>query len=502
MPDIIIPDIVDLLGAGDVELADEGLFEGGSISPRAFDVDDSRVFSGAAIGSDSSESASSAAAAASSASSGRLQRIMKDVCSKIDSITDKGLDAIKKTFGKFEDTHQDCYETYLFDRVIKEILSHTNPFKDIDDSKPISKLSKDAIEKYVDLKFNKKLEPSSFEFDITDSDKIEMISLYSYCKEIHNKIFISTYKSFGWGEIEVISKIIRIGLNFNNFTDYCEKNFCGLLFPEELMVFLSALEFLKTTDLSKTRPVLSQLERSQHYSKLMSGQAEVKTIEIEELLFKGSVVCDFLVRRDGKIVGVGEKDFTGKYKSVEIHSVVLWKYSVDKVMLIDPSNVNFSAFIAEELNFLKALTGFEITTASNLTISKENDKTYKKTITDLLFQKFYQKGDPKAVTGTEITNLRDCVDIAVKICMELDILVNKKTFHNKDGSLKVDSILKSLASDMATSACFIEGEAEERAAARIRGIHSSVENERVNSIATFLRNIHPLAIKDKKSTRR
>lgn len=103
-------------------------------------------------------------------------------------------------------------------------------------------------------------------------------------------------------------------------------------------------------------------------------------------------MVDFFKRKKGEKVKISESD---------THVVILWKSDKGKLVLIDPNNQTFSNFIKDEL--VNVFPEWSIDSGPN-TIVEKKDKG-----------KIYQ---------VECDNKRDCVDIAVKICFELNLQQN------------------------------------------------------------------------------
>lgn len=112
----------------------------------------------------------------------------------------------------------------------------------------------------------------------------------------------------------------------------------------------------------------------------------------------GGVVCDIFVRVDNKISTVDD----GSGRNIpETHCIALWKEE-GKLFLIDPSNSNFSSPLIEEI---KIIWG--------------SDEVIK-SIDGVLY------GNGKKPVGRIDGTARDCIDIAVKIILEMSYQTEEK----------------------------------------------------------------------------
>ncbi len=126
-----------------------------------------------------------------------------------------------------------------------------------------------------------------------------------------------------------------------------------------------------------------------------------------------------------------------KTKAPETHTVCLWKQSINNVMLIDPSNSKFTAY-------LKDIIERAFPTFKTEIMVHTNDKRHKIGNDDL----FYSAG--LWVVGGNTFQARDCIDIAVKIALiiidgtkqkltNIDIIQNIKQLSNQNA---VNSVYK------------------------------------------------------------
>ena len=167
---------------------------------------------------------------------------------------------------------------------------------------------------------------------------------------------------------EDIPAVLRYGLNKDILTagSYIEK---GLLHPYERELFRLAIDYLGKTD-----------------------SAEIYTQSSKELYASNAVLVDIFDRSAG-FVNAGDN---------QTHTVVLWKKTGREIVLIDPSNVNFSNHLISEISQV-----FNV----NLSLPNIEGSTI-----------YGTQGSPTGYSEYIAPNPlpRDCVDIAVKIAFEIN----------------------------------------------------------------------------------
>ena len=174
--------------------------------------------------------------------------------------------------------------------------------------------------------------------------------------------------------------VLRYGLNTGRLTDlkgsYIEK---GLLHPYEIELFGLAINYLGKTE---------------------SAEAYVQNMSLDKLYANNAVLVDIFDRSTG-FVNADDN---------QTHTVVLWKKTDGEIVLIDPSNVNFS-------NHLNS----QISQIFKITVSLPTVKG------DVIYG---TQGKFTGYSGYDIQDPlpRDCIDIAVKIAFE----INEQQKENTD----------------------------------------------------------------------
>ncbi len=156
-----------------------------------------------------------------------------------------------------------------------------------------------------------------------------------------------------------------------------------------------------------------------HPIEIILFKEAINTLFAQEGVSSG-VVCDIFVRKNNKIPVTQDPDI------VEIHSVVLWKEYNDgdsKLYLIDPSNPDFSSDLIDQIISLNNI---------NITQGVES--------------KLYQAAQKQSI-GREKAQARDCIDISVKIILELTY--QTKVFPNKLINMKFKDTFSQISSDPA-----------------------------------------------------
>lgn len=236
-----------------------------------------------------------------------------------------------------------------------------------------------ALVKINDTKYKKSLE------EVKKNN--ELVSTQS--KNLENSIQkIEAFEPFGFETIyqeniakaEVLSSntpaILRYGLDTESKTlrslvgNYIEK---GVLHPCEEELFNKALEYLE-----KTESATNYLQRE----------------EINKSYPNNVVLVDIFDRSSG---------FINKGQN-QTHTIALWKKKDDEIVLIDPSNIDYSKHLLEPI---KSICKTKITTLNYKILY--GTATYKGN--EITGYSEYDDNKPKP---------RDCVDIAVKVALELN----------------------------------------------------------------------------------
>ena len=150
---------------------------------------------------------------------------------------------------------------------------------------------------------------------------------------------------------------------------------------------------------NQTQKELSVKSNNTNNYKLMSQN--VSLTEHEKFVTKLAIDCLFKDNAKTVLVDVFERDKAGLVSSTEAHTVVLYNIENKKILVIDPSNPQFSSHLA---NF-----------APDLIEVSYSDKI-----------KIYQppeKANEKGWVGPNLNQWRDCVDIAVKLAFGLNVVL-------------------------------------------------------------------------------
>lgn len=215
-------------------------------------------------------------------------------------------------------------------------------------------------------------------------------------------IFESKYIQHGSSDHN--ASVVRYGLNSKLF-DYLDglNSSHGILHPAEFITIFQAME-----SLSKRGYPGSDVYFDYKYN---------------------VVVCDIFDRGSEK-ESKFQKEEDGRIKT---HSVVLWKITDKKVVIIDPNDQKFCKFIDK----LRVKSDTELAVLYDI-LPKDADYTLPNDT------KFYSSGEGSgAAHGTSLHHTRDCVDIAVKIAFFIDEA--QKTYQ------RVDLILRDLYKYMSTN---------------------------------------------------
>ena len=163
--------------------------------------------------------------------------------------------------------------------------------------------------------------------------------------------------------------VLRYGLNKERLTalvgSYIEE---GLLHPYEIELFKLAIGYLNKTQ---------------------SAEVYTQNVMLETPYANNAILVDIFDRSTG-FINIEENRRT--------HTVVLWKKTNDQIMLIDPSNINFSNHLVRVFNANLSLPNIE----GGTIYGTQRRETGYSEYTDLIPQP------------------RDCVDIAVKIAFEIN----------------------------------------------------------------------------------
>ena len=146
--------------------------------------------------------------------------------------------------------------------------------------------------------------------------------------------------------------------------------------------------------------------------------------------FSGGVICDIFVKSaDHKIDSIQRQEGSD-ISTPEIHSIVFWKEGLE-IMLVDPSDEKFSVNLIEDIRIVaKQFTFVKVSTGGYGIIYGHDGKT----------------------VGREINQSRDCIDIAVKIILELSY----QTEHCKKIQDKMKNMLAQISTIGKYSSHFIK----------------------------------------------
>lgn len=165
--------------------------------------------------------------------------------------------------------------------------------------------------------------------------------------------------------VDITPLVTRYGICSDKFSHLCGAISLDMLHPVEFYVLSKAIEHL---------------------------------LEIPDDIegYKENVVlCDLVVRNgDDKTIS----------SPLEMHSVALWRNIEGKIILIDPTAVSFSQIILQH---------------------SEHSIFTEKIVSDPIQEKytrFYSKGGKEHTPGRNLSDPRDCIDVAVKVAFELNEL--------------------------------------------------------------------------------
>ena len=247
----------------------------------------------------------------------------------------------------------------------------------------------------------------------------EQSYLSEFSRELQEK---SIFKENYHYRLRVSPEVVRYGLCSTEFNHLCDVVTLDVLHPVEFYTLSNALNYLKNTTPA---------------DKDLRPPPDERGVRVwREKEYKENVVlCDIFARTGGVI----RRCMGGNIP--EVHTVVLWKITDEKVVLIDPTNASFSAIAARHL------------IGEDLTIVPVVDEFN----SDSIPKQFYNKGGEKIIEGRKSIEPRDCIDIAVKVAFEIQELQMLST----DPSEIISEVYKEMANcdniDAANSLKFLRG---------------------------------------------
>ena len=246
------------------------------------------------------------------------------------------------------------------------------------------------ITSYLDFLKNTKTQHVEIETLKKEIEKNEIllqkITEQNYLKYFHQSldkksIFAKYYQHHIQDRKASGPSVIRFGINSELFKGLSDVNTFDILHSVEYCSLYSSVDYLKHRQ--------STTEKAAVYK-------------------KNIVLCDIFARKDGIIKTEPDN------KMPETHTIALWKITDKKIVLIDPTNANYSLFIAKHFN----IGDVEI-----ISVIEEFNLSDK-------HKKFYNKGEETIKVGLGAKDPRDCIDIGVKIAFELNEL-QKESIDSK-----------------------------------------------------------------------
>lgn len=239
----------------------------------------------------------------------------------------------------------------------------------------LNELSQDLNSKYIQSDYLSKIDEELQSLQHKQELISRSQSIEDNCDIIDfgfETIYQENIRENGGNEVsEDTPAVLRYGLNKDILTagSYIEK---GLLHPYEIALFEKAIDYLNQTK---------------------SAEAYIQDITPDKSYVNNAVLVDIFDRSTG-FVDAGDN---------QTHTVVLWKKTNDQIMLIDPSNINFSNHLCDPLT----------TCFFGVTIlpSQPNGQVI-----------YGTQGKPTGYSEYDYPNPlpRDCVDIAVKVAFEIN----------------------------------------------------------------------------------
>lgn len=295
------------------------------------------------------------------------------------------------------------------------------------------------------------------ELEKADAKKVNL-DKYKYTEEFYkvlssDSVFVEQYRHRYSDEdaVEDAPLVTRYGICADKFSHLCGAMTLDVLHPVEFYILSKAVKHLLS-------------------------QPAASSVSDDVVAYKNNVVlCDIFAREKGddRSIKIDQKK-SSSYNFPEVHTVALWQIADNEFILIDPNKEDFSKIIpvVEERPVTKeeAKSGKEKFRATRFDKLKFDTKLLFKvnvvsaSSIDASFKQFYQKGNFDGLEGEGKTDLRDCIDIAVKIGFELNEL------QKGEGDAK--EILSTAYNKMATSG------SEYDSLKLLRGAHASGEDAR------------------------
>lgn len=218
---------------------------------------------------------------------------------------------------------------------------------------------------------------------------VQKLRQQNYLEEFQQKlpeksIFTENYRHIYSGAIRYGPTVIRYGLCSEEFNHLCDVVTLNVLHPVEFYALFNAVNYLK--NMPPANKDLRPEADDENPVRMLREEQYKANVALCDIF--GRTGNDGIIRRDGD--------------NLEVHTVVLWKITDDKIVLIDPTNADFSKIVARHSQIFE---GIDIVTAVERF--------------ELEDPKFYNKGNDQIKAGRESKDPRDCIDIAVKIGFEI-----------------------------------------------------------------------------------